>query len=67
MLADREVSIHVSCDEIFEGDKDYYRCSYTVVHNLGLATDSSTAAKYVQRQLSRQTEDSHGKRECPRR
>lgn len=65
MLADREVSIHVSCDETFEGDKD--GCSYTVVHNLGLATDSSTAAKYMQCQLSRQMEDFLGKRERPGR
>lgn len=67
MLADREVSIHVSCDETFEGEKDYYRCSYAVVHNLGLATDSSTAAKHTQCQLSRQMEDSLGKRERPGR
>lgn len=67
VLADRVLSIHVSCNEIFEGDKTYYTWSYTVVHNLGLATDSSTAAKYVQCQLSRQREDSQCKRECPRR
>lgn len=59
--------MHVSCHKILEGDKDYYRCSYTLVHNLGLATDSSTAAKYMQCQLGRQTEDSHGKHECPGR
>lgn len=53
---------NVSCNETFEGDKDYYRCSYAVAHNLGLVTDSSTAAKNMQCQLSRQTEDSHGKR-----
>lgn len=67
VLADREVSTHISCDEMFEGDKDSYGCSYAVIPNPGLATDSSTAAKYMQRQLSRQTENSHGKCEHPRR
>lgn len=35
------------------------------LHNLGPATGSSTAVKHVQCQHSRQTEDSHGKREHP--
>lgn len=62
VLADREVSIHVSCNKIFEGDKDYYRCSYITwawlqtAPQLWSACNASLAGK----------QNSHGKHERPR-